>query len=200
MARKLLSAVYRTGQRFGAAHVAAVLAGEDNEKVRKFGHDRLSVFGICEPDELTLVRPVVQTLQARDALRTAEHGGLAFGPAARAILNGNERIDVVLPPPTKRQRRRAANAAMDGDPLFEALRAERRRLAGEAGVPPYVIFHDSTLRGIAEVRPRSLDELGQISGVGTAKLERFGAAMLAVVRRLEEEAGPIADRRSMMAQ
>jgi len=83
-----------------------------------------------------------------------------------------------VPPKSKRQRRRESGPA---DPLFEALREERRRLASEAGVPPYVIFHDSTLREIAEARPASLSELARVNGVGRTKLERYGDAMLAAV-------------------
>ena len=129
---------------------------------------------------------------ARDALRADEYGGLSFGPAARAILKGEEKLELVLQP--KRQRRsRRGSGEPDGDPLFEALRACRRDLAKEAGVPPYVIFHDSTLREMAELKPTSLHALGRVSGVGAAKLDRYGAAFVEAIRSFEGEAHVAAD-------
>jgi ATP-dependent DNA helicase RecQ len=185
VARKLLSAAFRTEMRFGVAHLAAVLAGDDNEKVRQFGHDRLSVFGIASPEDVALLRPVARALIARDALRADAYGGLSFGPAAKPILKGEENLTIAVPPPRKRTRREKA-AAYPADPLFEALRARRRELAAEAGVPPYVIFHDSALREIAAARPSSLSELARVQGVGEAKLMRYGEAMLAAVAGYEE--------------
>jgi ATP-dependent DNA helicase RecQ len=179
VARKLLSAAFRTEMRFGVGHLADVLAGNDSEKVRSFGHHRLSVFGIASAEELALVRTVARALIARDALRADAYGGLSFGPGARPILKGEEEIVIAVPPPRRRRDRRRDSGP--ADPLFEALREERRRLAAEAGVPPYVIFHDSTLREIAAVRPASLAELGRVNGVGRTKLERYGDAMLAAV-------------------
>ncbi|MDQ3246008.1 MAG: DNA helicase RecQ [Pseudomonadota bacterium] len=184
VARKLLSAAFRTEMRFGVAHLAEVLAGKDSEKVRSFGHDRLSVFGIASADEVALVRPVARALIARDALRADAYGGLSFGPAARPILKGEQALSIAVPPPRRRTSRRRDEGP--SDPIFEALRAARRAIATEAGVPPYVVFHDSTLRGIAEVRPRNLAELARIQGVGAAKLERYGDVMLAAVAAQEE--------------
>jgi ATP-dependent DNA helicase RecQ len=178
IARKLLSAAFRTEMRFGVGHLADVLAGNDNEKVRSFGHHRLSVFGIASPEELALVRPAARALIARDALRADAYGGLSFGPGARPILKGEQELVIAVPPKTKRQRRRESGPA---DPMFEALREARRMLAAEAGVPPYVIFHDSTLREIAAAHPTSLAELSRITGVGRTKLDRYGEAMLAAV-------------------
>jgi ATP-dependent DNA helicase RecQ len=179
VARKLLSAAFRTEMRFGVGHLADVLAGNDNEKVRSFGHDRLSVFGIADANELALVRPVARALIARDALRADAYGGLSFGPGAKPILKGEQQLSIAVPPPRKRGSRRRYDGP--ADPLFDALRETRRKLATEAGVPPYVIFHDSTLREIAERKPRSLRELGEVQGVGATKLERYGEAMLAVL-------------------
>jgi ATP-dependent DNA helicase RecQ len=186
VARKLLSAAFRTEMRFGVAHLAEVLAGNDSEKVRGFGHHRLSVFGIATPDELALVRPVARALIARDALRSDAYGGLSFGPAAKPILKGEEPLTIAVPPP----RRRRSRSRGDGpaDPMFEALRAVRREIAAAAGVPPYVVFHDSTLRGIAEARPRTLADLSRVPGVGEAKLLRYGEAMLAAVAAQMEAA------------
>jgi ATP-dependent DNA helicase RecQ len=179
VARKLLSAVFRTEMRFGVAHLAAVLRGDDNEKVRGLGHHRLSVFGIASPEEMALVQPVARALIARDALRPDAFGGLSFGPGARPILKGEVDVHIGLPPVRKRRRRDRETGP--ADPLFDALRETRRELAAEAGVPAYVIFHDSTLREIAAARPTSLAELAKVNGVGQAKLARYGGAMLAAV-------------------
>jgi ATP-dependent DNA helicase RecQ len=181
-ARKLLSAAFRTEMRFGLQHLIDVLAGRETEKVQSFAHHRLSVFGIADEAEVALMKPVVRALLARDALRADEYGGLSFGPAARPILKGEQPLELVMPPPRKRRSRRGATtASSDSDPLFEALRACRRDLAKQAGVPPYVIFHDSTLREMAEVRPTSLDALSRVAGVGEAKLARYGDAFVQVV-------------------
>ena len=179
IARKLLSAAFRTEMRFGVGHLADVLAGNDNEKVRSFGHHRLSVFGIASAEELALVRPVARALIARDALRADAYGGLSFGPGARPILKGEQELTIAVPPPRRRRERNRSQGP--ADPVFEALREARRKLAAEAGIPPYVIFHDSTLREIAERNPSNLDELSRIQGVGAVKLERYGEAMLAAL-------------------
>ncbi|GAA0632422.1 DNA helicase RecQ [Sphingomonas ursincola] len=182
-ARKLLSAVYRTGQSFGLGHVEAVLRGQNTDKVQQRGHDRLSVFGIVDGEEALLLKPVARALQVRDALATNEHGGLMLGPEARAILRDEVQLPLVLPPKRARRGRRGSDAVNPvSNPLFEALRACRRDLAQEAGVPPYVIFHDSTLREMAERMPRTMDALSRISGIGTRKLEAYGEAFLRVLR------------------
>ncbi|WP_126173584.1 DNA helicase RecQ [Altericroceibacterium xinjiangense] len=180
-ARKLLSAVYRTGQSFGLGHIEAVLTGKPNERISQRGHDALSVYGIVEGEEAALIKPVARALMVRDALQTNEHGGLALGPAARSLLRGEETVALVLPPARARRKRGGSDANPIGDPLFEALRACRRDLAREAGVPPYVIFHDSTLRDMAETRPMTEGELGRISGIGTRKREAYGQAFLDVI-------------------
>jgi ATP-dependent DNA helicase RecQ len=179
-AQKLLSAAFRTEMRFGVQHLADVLAGRETDKVLNFGHQRLSVFGIADAEELALVKPVARALMARDALRADDFGGLSFGPAAKAILKGGEKVEIVLPPKRTRKRDRSSRE-YPPDPLFEALRARRRELAAEAGVPPYVIFHDSTLREMAELKPVTLHALARVSGVGGAKLDRDGAAFVEII-------------------
>ena len=184
LARKLLSAVYRTGQSFGFGHLQKVLTGAADERVLQRGHDRLSVFGIVDADEARLLQPLSRALQARGSLIATEHGGLRFGGDARAILKGEATVEIVQPPVSGKARRRREGAPNPvGDPLFEALRELRRELATEAQVPPYVIFHDAVLREIAAMRPASLSEMGAISGVGARKLEAYGDAFLAVIRR-----------------
>jgi ATP-dependent DNA helicase RecQ len=186
VARKLLSAVFRTDMRFGVAHLAAVLGGDDNEKVRQFGHDKLSVFGIATADELAMVRPVARALQARDALRADDYGGLSFGPAAKPILKGERAVVIAVPPPRTRKTRRGRVEDGPHDPLFEALRVWRRETAKEAGVPPYVIFHDSTLRAVAADHPSSLSALAHIEGVGETKLARYGEGLLEALHAAQE--------------
>jgi ATP-dependent DNA helicase RecQ len=191
VAQKLLSAAFRTEMRFGVAHLAAVLGGDDNEKVRQFGHHNLSVFNIMSADELTLVRPVARSLLARDALRSDDFGGLSFGPGAKPILKGEERLVIAVPPKKTRKTRGGAVASdFPHDPLFEALRAWRRTRAKEQGVPPYVIFHDSTLREVAAVKPSSLSALSRIEGIGDTKLDRHGESLLSALdSALENEHG-----------
>jgi ATP-dependent DNA helicase RecQ len=185
IARKLLSAVYRTGQSFGLGHLEKVLTGSADERVLARGHDKLSVFGIVGGEEAHLLRPLARALQARGALVATEHGGLALGGDSRAILKGETAVMIALAPKKepRRKRDRADGVNPLGDPLFDALRTLRRELAQEAGVPPYVIFHDATLREIAALRPASLRELGEVSGVGARKLEAYGDAFLGVVRQ-----------------
>jgi ATP-dependent DNA helicase RecQ len=183
IARKLLSAAFRTDMRFGIGHLADVLAGRISDKITSFRHDKLSVFGIADEEEMKLVKPVARALLARDALRADEYGGLSFGPAARAILKGEAEVALASPPKRSTRKRGGADAEdHPHDPLFEALRACRREIARLQAVPPYVIFHDATLREMAALRPRTMHGLGQVSGVGERKLDAYGAAFLAVLR------------------
>lgn len=187
LAQKLLSAVYRTGQSFGVGHLVNVLTGMSDERVRQRGHDQLSVHGIVGADEARLLRPLARTLLARDALAETEHGGLMLGPAARAILKGDTGVELVLPSTRGRRGKagRCDGGSLNpiGDTLFDALRALRRALADEAGVPPYVIFHDSVLRDMAGFRPATRAALAELPGVGQRKLEAWGDAFLDVIRQ-----------------
>jgi ATP-dependent DNA helicase RecQ len=186
LAQKFLSAVYRTGQSFGFGHVEKVLLGMSDERVTSRGHDRLSVFGIVSSEEAHHLRPLARALQARGSLAPTEHGGLMLGGDAKAILKGDVPVLIALTPKAERKgRRRDKSAGVNpvGNPLFEALRELRRELAQEAGLPPYVIFHDATLREMATSRPASLAALGEVSGVGSRKLEAYGDAFLSVIRQ-----------------
>ncbi|HEX8055608.1 MAG TPA: DNA helicase RecQ [Novosphingobium sp.] len=189
-AQKLLSAVFRTGQTYGFGHVEKVLTGVADDRVLQRGHDQLSVFGIVDAEEARLLKPLSRALQARGSLLPTEHGGLMLGGDARKILKGEASVSIVLPPKKEPRGRRGDRAGRSGsgvnpigDPLFDALRELRRALAQEAGVPPYVIFHDSTLREMAEQRPTSLAALGEVGGVGARKLEAYGDAFVNVIRQ-----------------
>ena len=194
-ARKLLSAVYRTGQRFGVGHLVDVLMGKSGEKITKFGHDQLAVFGIGKELSGEGWKALARQLEANEALvRDGEYGGLVLGPAARAILKGEVAVSLKVAT-AQAERGRAggrsgtrvaatmAAVADDDMALFEALRAVRRELAAAASLPPYVIFHDSTLRAMAASRPATMAEMGRIPGVGARKLDAYGAAFLAAVAR-----------------
>ena len=184
LAQKLLSAVYRTGQTFGLGHLQKVLTGVEDDRVRQRGHDALTVFGIVAGEEAAMLQPLARALQARGDLVTTEHGGLALGEGAREILKGERAVAIVVPPKRERGRRRGDTTPNPvGDPLFDALRELRRELAIEGQVPPYVIFHDATLRAMAAERPASLAELGRLPGIGAKKLEAYGEQFLRTIER-----------------
>ncbi|MHA7820168.1 MAG: DNA helicase RecQ [Erythrobacter sp.] len=187
VAQKLLSAVYRTGQSFGIGHVEKVLLGREDERVLSRGHDKLSVFGILKDGEAPLLRATMRHLTAHEMLVTTEHGGLALGPNARAVLKGDQAVAIAEPPKKKRTRREKAGATPNpwGDPLFEALRDKRGALAKANGIPAYIIFHDSVLRALAAEKPHTLAQMGEIQGVGAKKLETWGDKFLEVIREVE---------------
>jgi ATP-dependent DNA helicase RecQ len=189
LARKLLSAVYRTGQSFGVGHIEKVLTGTSDERVTSRAHDKLSVFGIVGGEEAALLRPLTRVLVARGMLAATEHGGLMLGPEARAVLKGEAGVSIAAPPPKARRSRRARDGASGpsaanpvGNPLFEALRDKRKALAAENGIPAYIILHDSVLREMALRSPETLAELAEIPGVGAKKLETWGGDFCEVIR------------------
>ena len=187
-AQKALSCVYRTGQRFGVMYLIDVLRGKDDPRVRQFGHHTLPTFGIGAELDQNAWRSVFRQLTAAGLLEVDNEafGGLRLTAASRPVLRGEQRVQLRLEPDRKRERERTRTARRtvaielpaDAMRRFDALRDLRARLAREQNVPAYVIFHDATLRAIAEQPPRSLGELGSIGGVGAAKLARYGAAVL----------------------
>jgi ATP-dependent DNA helicase RecQ len=189
-ARKALSCVYRTGQRFGAVHLIDVLRGSESERIRQFGHDKLSTYGIGNDLDAKAWRGVFRQLVAAGLLQVDAEGfgGLRLTDASRAVLIGGQTVMLRKELPSRKSRDRDTGprtglpVQTQDLPLFQALRDLRARLAKEQNVPAYVIFHDSTLRNIAERRPESMGELAQVGGIGGAKLERYGAEVLAVVR------------------
>ncbi|NMG44935.1 DNA helicase RecQ [Aromatoleum toluvorans] len=188
-ARKALSGVFRTGQRFGAGHVIDVLRGELTDKVRDWEHDKVSTFGIgAEVDEKTW-RTLFRQLVARGLLAVDHdrHNALTLTDLARPLLRGEADFALRLAP-EKRRTKRARSSRMeilDGVPLtlFDRLRAWRAATARERNVPAYVIFHDATLREIALARPTSIIELARVSGIGDRKLEAYGDAIIAEIQR-----------------
>ncbi len=194
-AQKLMSAIYRTGQRFGGAHVIDVLLGKESEKISRFGHDRLSVYGIGQDHPQRTWQSVARQLVAAGYVDVdhARFGALVLCDKARGILRGEEHLAL-------RQDRSArglkktrsarvesiADELNDSDRvLFDRLRRLRTQIAREAGVPPYVVFPDATLAGMAKARPVSEAELLRVSGVGQTKLERYGTEFIALVEAFE---------------
>jgi ATP-dependent DNA helicase RecQ len=195
-AQKLLSAIYRTGQRFGAGHVIDVLLGKKTDKVEKQGHDRLPTFGVGRELDQRGWQSVVRQLTARGAIIVDhEHGALNLTEEARPLLRGEAPIALrserkLSARPARGDGRLAPSVGSPAqDALFEALRAERMAIAREQGVPPYVVFHDTTLRDMARIRPETLDALGAISGIGKAKLDRYGDRFLEAIGRHMDEIG-----------
>ncbi len=197
VAQKALSAVYRTGQRFGVGHLVGVLRGEDSDKIRSWNHDQLSVYGIGRDLDARQWSGVFRHLVAAGHL-AADHEGygtLHLTESSRGVLKGEARVLMryEAAEDQRRAERKAArkrggatahNSLQIGDderPLWDALRAVRARLAKEQNVPAYVIFHDATLLDMLREHPMSLRELAAISGVGTTKLEKYGEAFLSVL-------------------
>jgi len=196
-AQKVLSAIYRTGQRLGAVQLSNILRGKTNETIERNAYQHLSVFGIGKDHSEQWWRAVIRQLIARGAIRMhGEYGSLALqSEIARPILRGEERVALRL----EAKAALTASAGSDGNTendrlsadeksYFDALRQWRLSEAREQEIPPYVIFHDSVLRDIAREQPDSRDGLGCIKGVGASKLDRYGTAVLTVLREIREPA------------
>jgi len=194
VAQMALSCVYRTGQRFGVGHLIDVLTGKLTPQVERFGHDKVSTFGIGKSLNQAQWSGVYRQLIAAGMLEAdmAAYGGLKLTEAARPVLKGEQEVWLRRDAePEKRMskaersaRAKEAFAGANDDPLWQALKAKRLELAREQGVPPYVIFHDSTLLEIHNRKPQTLDEMGQISGIGQAKLQKYGDAFLLVLEEM----------------
>ena len=188
-AQKALSCVYRTGQRFGVNYLIDVLLGKSNERMQRFGHDTISTFGIGAELGQQQWRSVFRQLVARGLLGVdmEGHGGLHLTSSSRGVLRGETtlwlRKDLA---PEKRQRVKAERAqaltSEDDASLWEILRAHRLELARTQGVPPYVIFHDSTLLEMTRTVPTSIEAMASINGIGQVKLERYGDSFLDLLR------------------
>jgi ATP-dependent DNA helicase RecQ len=197
IAQKLLSCAYRTGQRFGAMHLIDVLIGRLTQRVKQFGHDKLSVFGIGRELNEKQWRAVIRQLVALDHLQpdAEAFGALKLTDSARGVLKGETEVMLREEVPgsrirtsrTKSRRGDLSSPATGedetGDPtLLSALRAWRSQVARQRGVPAYVVLHDSTIDGIAASRPQTLDQLRGIPGIGDKKLEHYGQELIALVK------------------
>jgi len=189
-AQKALSCVYRTGQRFGAVHLIDVLLGKETERVQQWGHQTLSTFGIGRELDEKAWRTVFRQLVAQGliAVDHAGHGSLKLAESSRAVLTGEQAVYLRQAQPGKsRAGTRRPPATTDGlDPAAERLwlrlREWRAAIAREHGVPAYVVFHDATLAELARTRPQTKVGLGQVSGVGARKLERYAEDLLKLLR------------------
>ena len=195
VAQKALSAVFRTGQRFGALHVIDVLRGKKSDKAAQWGHDQLSVFGIGADLDDASWRAVLRQLVAAGLLHAdlAEHGALKLTDEARPVLKGEQSIEMRRHVTKNSAKKSAARpkkgsaAAMVADlspeaaALFETLRQWRADTAREQGVPAYVILHDRTLKELAEMRPSSRGHLAMVTGIGAAKIEHYGDELIRLI-------------------
>ena len=183
--RKALSAMLRTGEWFGAGHLIDILTGNATPKVKDRGHDRLPTFAVGRDLSKPAWGAVFRQMMGRDLVRpdADRHGALRMTDAARPILRGEASITLRRDTVQSAGAKPAVRSLVsDGDaPLLSALKAKRRALAEAAGVPAYIVFADRTLIEMAERRPRNLDDMARITGVGAKKLESFGAAFLEVI-------------------
>lgn len=200
-AQKALSCVFRTGQRFGAVHLIDVLLGKKTERVSQFNHDQLTVFGVGEDQSEGQWRGIFRQLVAMGLLAVDMEGfgGLSLTETSRPVLKGERSIILRQekdPQKKSRQTRTDSQAAGGGklaakkssieisvleEPLWQALRSARMVIAKDQGVPPYVIFHDATLLEILRSKPTTIGEMANVSGVGAAKLQRYGTAFIKVI-------------------
>ena len=185
VARKALSVAYRTGQRFGVNHLIDVLRGVENDRIFQWDHHLLPTHGAGRDLDANQWRSVFRQLVARGyfSVDVEGFGALRLEETCRALLKGEERIDLrkeVKQTATRKQTKTPLPADINLA-LWEALRECRRKLAEEQGVPPYVIFHDSTLQEMCVLQPTSLEQFGELSGVGERKRGKYGEAFLAVI-------------------
>lgn len=184
--QKLLSNIYRTGQRFGSGHLIDVLRGKDTAKVKQFGHAKLSTFGIGADIGDKQWRSIIRQLLVQNYLlvNDAQYGAIQLTEKARGLLKGEIKIflreDTVVDKPTKEKRLPTKVDEADRD-LWEALKARRKQLADDQGVPPFHIFHDATLMEMMQYRPADNNELLTINGIGAVKLEKYGDEFLEVL-------------------
>ncbi|MBB4349226.1 ATP-dependent DNA helicase RecQ [Rhizobium cellulosilyticum] len=193
---KALAAIYRTGERFGTGHLIDVLIGNDNEKTQRFGHTEMPVFGAGKDLPLRTWQSVYRQLLAAGLIRVDHDafGALKLEPEARAVFRHEREVRFRKDRPTGRKADRnlstsAKGARADLDEadaiLFEALRRRRTEIAKELSIPPYVVFADTTLVGLAKRKPTSHDAMLEVSGIGQTKLERYGDAFLDIIRAHE---------------
>ena len=204
-ARQGLSAIFRSGQRYGVGHLVDVLLGRDNDKVRSSGHQHLSVFGMGKALSEGEWRSLFRQLVARGLadVDMEGYGGLRLSETCRPLLRGETTLELRRDLKPQQATRSSSSGGSSASQLvrpdereqWEALRALRRKLAEEHAVPPYVIFPDSTLLEMLRSQPGSLAEMAEVSGVGARKLERYGAAFLEVLNGAAETAPVVVDIR-----
>jgi ATP-dependent DNA helicase RecQ len=188
-AQKALSCIYRTGQMFGAGYVIDVLLGKDDDRIKKFGHDRISTFGVGKEFAMKEWQSIIRQLLSRSLLYVDHdaHGALKITQEGGAFIKEKQQIELRVD--EQRAQKKAARAADTStlqneadEALFGKLRALRLEIAKAQNLPPYVIFHDKTLMDMVLIKPGSLDQMGLVNGVGRSKLEKYGTQFLAVIK------------------
>lgn len=185
-ARKALSAVYRTEQRFGVNHIIDVLLGNNNQKIARFSHQALSVHGIGKDYSKGEWRSLFRQLIARGFLDIGEHNVLQLNEKCRPLLRGQENFAMRKPRKVKHVLAKKSRQTV-ANPQFELLRALRLEIAKQQKVPPYVIFHDSTLLELVEMNPKTLAEMSSISGIGKVKIAKYGQQFLDALSGIQIE-------------
>ena len=193
-AQKALSCVHRTGQRFGVMYLIDVLLGKDEERIRRFGHDRISTFGIGTEFSAVAWRGIFRQLIARGLLSVDVdgHGGLQLADVCRGVLRGEEQLWLRTEAPATKSRAKrsgksgssaaASFSSAEDRELWDALRERRMALAKAQNVPPYVVFHDATLAEMVRLRPQDPQALATLSGIGERKLAAYGEDFLQLIR------------------
>ncbi|MBU2732377.1 DNA helicase RecQ [Acidithiobacillus ferridurans] len=185
-AQKALSAIHRTGQRFGVQYLVDVLLAREDPRIRQQGHDRLSVYGIGKELSANTWRALFRHLLLRGLVEVDHdgHGGMRLSPSSRPLLRGEEKLTLRQHESSvPKQREQRPEIAPRDTALWEALRQHRRELAQAQGVPPYVIFHDATLMEMLHRRPRDLEALAALPGIGERKLAAYGTSFLKILHR-----------------
>ncbi len=184
-ARKALSTVLRTEQKFGYNHLVDVLLGKGNSRVLQQNHHQLSVFGIGKDLKEEEWKSLFRQLLARGYLQTNEHGSLVFEEKSRALLRGDKTIELRREIKSKGAKQLSKTPLPDyiDVALWEILREKRRELADAQGIPPYVIFHNSTLKAMAMEQPRELNHFARLPGVGDRKLKKYGSEFIVAINQ-----------------
>ena len=193
-AKKVLSAAWRAGGRYGTGYVVNLLLGRVNDRMAGNGHDKLQVFGLLKDSGEASIRSWIDQLIVQDFLEVTEDGEyplLRITEAGRGLCNGRGAVLLGMPvPPKVKGKKKSGKKSPDAflqtedQELFERLRVFRRAMADKAGIPPYVIFHDSALVEMAVLKPQTLDDLRGIKGIGEKKLEKYGRMFLDVIKEL----------------
>ncbi|MEO1962224.1 MAG: DNA helicase RecQ [Cycloclasticus sp.] len=192
-AQKVLSTIYRTGQRFGVNYIIDVLTGKQDKRIQQNAHDQISTFGIGSEFSMTEWRTILRQLIALGYIHVdaESHGALKLAELSRAVLRGEKMLQLRKQSKEEKlatEKKKKSPVRPQDEPLWEALRALRMQLAEEAGVPPYVIFHDATLQELVKKRPTIIADMRYISGIGDQKIKRYGKKFLTEIAKY-----PLAD-------